>query len=113
MARVVHALSTVALAGAIASACALQQRDVAEQLETRAPINCATAEGDRRVLQSEKVNLAERIAEGVTAVTPAGVVLGAAAGTERTELRVATGKYNTMIDARIAEIVHACGIGGY
>jgi len=112
MLRSVQAFPTVALVGAVASACAVQQQQVEQQLQSPGPINCATAEGDLRVLQSEKASLAERIAEGVTAVTPAGAVLGVVAGTEGTKIQVATGEYNAMIDARIARIVQACGIGG-
>ena len=40
------------------------------------PINCATAEGDLRLLAHEKANVAQRIAEGVTSLTPAGIVIG-------------------------------------
>ena len=107
MVRLVGLLACVALV----SACALQQ----EQVEQQSPgsVNCATAEGDLRVLQAEKANLAQRIAEGATAISPAGIVFGALAGTEGTKIQVATGQYNAMIDARIAEIVHTCGIGGY
>jgi hypothetical protein len=111
MARIVRVFACVALVSA--GSCALRQEKVEQRLQSPGPVNCTTAEGDLRVLQAEKVNLAQRIAEGVTAITPAGVVLGAAAGTERTELKVATGEYNKMIDARIAEIVQTCGIGGY
>jgi len=48
--------------------------------------------------------------EGVTAIYPAGAVLGILAGTETTKLKVAVGEYNTQIDARIAEIKAACGV---
>ena len=109
MTRIVRVLAC----GALVSACALQQKQVAQQLQSPGPVNCATAEGDLRVLQAEKASLAQRIAEGVSAVSPTGFVVGAAAGTEGTKVQVATGKYNTMIDARIAQIVQICGIGGY
>lgn len=48
--------------------------------------------------------------EGVTAVYPAGAVLGIVSGTETTKLKVAVGDYNTQIDARMAQIKAACGI---
>ena len=82
-----------------------------ENLEaTKQPINCATAEGDLRMLASEKANLAEQIAMGVTAIVPVGLVIGVVTLTEGTKFKVATGEYNKMIDARIAEIKSTCGV---
>jgi hypothetical protein len=47
---------------------------------------------------------------GVTAIAPAGLVLGMLTGTEQTKLQVATGDYNSMIDRRITEIKATCGL---
>ena len=74
------------------------------------PVNCATAKGDIRVLEHEKAHVAEEVANGVTAVAPAGAVLGIVTGTEGDKLRVATGEYNRKIDRKIAEIKGACGL---
>ena len=90
--------------------CALQQKKVEQELKSPAPINCATAAGDLRVLRSEKANVAQRILEGATSIYPAGAVMGILTGTEGTKLQVATGKYNDMIDARIAAIQQTCGV---
>jgi len=95
---------------ALSSGCAFQQEKVEQGLKQPHPINCATADGDLRVLQSEKANVAERIAEGVTAVYPSSAIIGLVVGTEGTKLTVATGEYNKMIDARIAEIKRTCGV---
>lgn len=89
-------------------ACAMKHKKVEESLET--PINCATAEADIRVLEQEKVHVAQQIASGVTAIVPISLVVGVITRTERTKIRVATGKYNTMIDERITEIKNHCGI---
>jgi hypothetical protein len=89
-------------------ACASQQKKVEQEMKQ--PINCATAEGDIRMLQHEKAHVAEQIAEGVTAIYPAGLVIGLVTGTEKEKMRVATGKYNKMIDERIAEIKSQCGV---
>jgi len=62
------------------------------------------------VLQSEKANVAERIAEGVTSIYPAGLVVGLITRTEDTKLKVAAGDYNELLDRRIAEIKQTCGI---
>jgi hypothetical protein len=90
-------------------ACAVFKQKEVEQ-EMKQPINCATAEGDIRMLQHEKAHVAQQIIEGVTAITPAGIVIGVVTGTEVVKLKVAVGKYNKMIDARIAEIKETCGV---
>lgn len=97
------------LALAVTSGCALQQKKVETELATPDPVNCATAPGDIRVLQAEKANVAARIAEGATAIYPAGAVLGILMGVERTKLKVASGDYNKAIDERIALIQQKCG----
>lgn len=74
------------------------------------PINCATAEGDIRMLQHEKAHVQDQILRGVSAITPAGAVVGVATGSEGTNLKVATGEYNKMIDKKIQEIKEHCGI---
>lgn len=89
--------------------CAFQQKNVEKELANPAPINCATATGDIRLLNHEKANVAERMVEGVTSIYPASLVIGVVAGTEGTKLKVATGEYNKMIDQRIAEIQETCG----
>lgn len=73
-------------------------------------VNCVTADGDIRVLQSEKSHVAEQIALGVTAIYPAGAIVGLLTGTEGTKFKVATGEYNKMIDQKIAEIKSTCGL---
>jgi hypothetical protein len=74
------------------------------------PVNCATADGDIRLLRSEKAHVAEQIAMGVTAIYPAGLVVGLLTGTEGTKLQVATGEYNKKLDAKIAQIQSECGV---
>jgi len=92
-----------------AGGCASEQKKVEKELTSPDPVNCATAQGDIRVLQHEKANLAERVVEGVTALYPASAVLGLVAGVEGTKLKVATGDYNKAIDDRIALIKQKCG----
>jgi hypothetical protein len=103
--RVTAAGLAVFLAGGCAQQFKRQEKAIEEQ-----PINCATAEGDIRVLRSEKANLAQEIALGVTAIYPAGLVVGLLTGTEGTKLKVATGDYDRMIDEKIAKIRSTCGV---
>jgi hypothetical protein len=74
------------------------------------PVNCATAEEDIRTLENEKASVAERAKAGVTAVAPAGAVLGILTMTEKEKLEVGSGVYNQKIDAKIAQIKRECGI---
>ena len=92
----------------LGAACAPISNQAKEDLAQ--PVNCATAEGDIRVLKHEKAHVAEEAANGVMAVAPAGAVLGIVTGTEGDKLRVATGDYNRKIDRKIAEIKGACGL---
>jgi hypothetical protein len=98
------------LAATSYAGCAFQQKEVESELSRPAAINCATAQGDIRLLQHEKAHVVQRIAEGATSIYPAGLVVGLVTGTEKTKLEVAIGDYNKQIDQRIAEIKSACGI---
>jgi hypothetical protein len=80
------------------------------QQQEAAPVNCATAEGDLRTLQSEKVSAAKQAADGVSAIAPIGLVANAATGQEKGKLMIASGDYNKMIDQKIAQIKSTCGI---
>ena len=102
---------TLAMALAITSVgCARSQKKVMAELKSDSSIDCTTADGDVRLLQHEKANVAERIAEGVTMIYPAGLVIGVVTRTEKTKYQVAVGDYNEAIDKRIAEIKEQCGI---
>ena len=78
------------VAVALVTGCAQQEQQTMRSLQQ--PINCATAQGDIRILQSEKTHVAQQVAAGVTAISPAGFVLGALTGTESTKLQVASGE---------------------
>lgn len=97
------AVATVALAGCT-------ERFAQEEEDVAKPVNCATAEGDIRVLQSEKAHVAEEMASGIFTVAPAAIVYGVVTGTEETRLEIAGGEYNEKIDAKIAEIKTTCGL---
>lgn len=73
------------------------------------PINCATAEGDIRALNAEKEHAKKQQALDVTAITPAGALLGLIKGNEHKKLEILSGDYMKQIDARIAQIHAECG----
>jgi hypothetical protein len=105
-----RSIASVLCALVLLSGCAYQFKEEEKAAAQSKPIDCSTAEGDLRVLKSEKANVAEQIAMGVTAIVPAGLVIGLVTFTEGTKLKVAIGDYNKAIDARIAEIQAKCGI---
>src|SRR4029453_2599773 len=99
-----------AVAGALLMAgCAMQFKEE-EQAAEQQPVRCSTAQGDLRVLQSEKAHAAEQLAMGVMAIYPASAVMGILMGTESTKLQVATGEYNQKIEAKRAEIRRVVGL---
>ncbi len=78
--------------------------------EAAHPTNCAIAHEDIAHLEYEKKSTVERMAKGVSAILPIGLVLHMATGTEDDAVEIATGEYNKRIDMRIAEIKDTCGI---
>ena len=70
--------------------CAFQEKRVEQSLSQ--PINCDIAEGDIRVLESEKAHVGRQVVAGVTSIVPAGIVLGLVTGTTGTKFRVETGE---------------------
>ena len=106
-------LPAAALAMALSSglAACTASKDVKQvEAQEAAPIDCATAEGDIRVLQGEKASVADRMARGITAIVPAGAVVGLVGGQEGAKLEIASGEYNSMIDKRIAAIGARCDL---
>jgi hypothetical protein len=105
--RALLALCVAALL--LAAGCAMNRKKEEKAAEAM-PVNCATADGDIRLLRSEKAHVAERIAQGVTAIYPAGLIVGLLTGTEGTKIQVAAGEYNKKLDEKIAEIQSQCGV---
>lgn len=91
----------------LAGGCAVQEKKNEQKAEAM-PVNCATAEGDLRVLNSEKASTASKIGNGISMVAPIGLVAGLVTGTEKTKWQVSTGEYNKALDTKIAEIKAAC-----
>jgi len=104
-AHVIIVVATLALAG-----CGSAEKFQKTEQDVAQPVNCATAEGDIRVLENEKAHVEQEMANGVFAFVPAAIVVGLATGTEDERLEIAGGEYNAKIDAKIAEIKTACGL---
>lgn len=99
---------TICIATALA-ACASQEAKEVKRAEA-APVNCATAKGDIRMLRSEKASVAQLIAAGVASIVPIGFVVGVATQTEGQSFNMAIGEYNKLLDRKIAEIQRQCGV---
>ena len=96
-----------ALGLVVLSGCAMQEKKEAAAAQAM-PINCATAPGDLRVLNSEKASTASKVGNGISMIAPIGLVEGLVTGTEKTKYQVTTGEYNKALDTKIAQIKTAC-----
>lgn len=105
-------IRTMAMAalGAALAACTASQDVKKVEAQVAAPVNCATAEGDIRVLESEKASVAQQVADGVTSIVPASAVVGLISGQEGAKLQIASGDYDRMIDQKIAVIRTQCNL---
>ncbi len=74
------------------------------------PINCATAEGDLRVLESEKHHVKKQTVSGIFAITPAGFLLNTVTSGSDKDGKVKADDYDAHLDARIAAIKKKCNI---
>lgn len=99
---------TVFVIALVVAACSPQSKEAKQEMAK--PVNCATAEGDIRMLEGEKAHVGKEMLAGVSSFAPAGLVLGVATGTEGEKLEVAGGEYNKKIEARMAEIKSTCGL---
>lgn len=81
-----------------------------EKEDIAAPVDCSTAEGDIRVLKSEKAHVAEEIADGATSIIPIGLVVHLVTRDEGDTFKVGTGQYNKALDKKIAQIKTQCGV---
>jgi hypothetical protein len=91
----------------VLSGCAMQEKKEAAAAQAL-PINCKTAPGDLRLLNSEKASTASKIGNGISMIAPIGLVEGLVTGTEKTKYQVTTGEYNKALDTKIAQIKAAC-----
>ena len=96
--------------GLLGCATEYKQEAKQEQQAKTMPVNCATAEGDIRMLQGEKVSASQQAAAGASAIVPIGALAGLATGTEGAKAQVANGDYNKALDQAIAKIKSTCNI---
>ncbi len=73
-------------------------------------VDCSTARKDIQILTQERASVGKQALSGVRSVVPLAAVVGILRGDYRDRVSVATGKYNSDIDAKIKEIKDTCGI---
>jgi hypothetical protein len=101
----------IAIVGSLALVTGCGGKDAKKEAQIESiPVNCATAEGDIRMLKSEKESAAQQAAAGISTISPIGLIAGFATGTEGAKAKMATGEYNDMIDKKIAEIKQTCNL---
>ena len=86
----------------------------AKQMKAK-PIVCADARQDIAALQGEKASIGRRIAAGARFIVPVSAIVhifqeGAGNPVVKERRAVATGEYNSAIDAKIGEIRAACNV---
>lgn len=99
---------------ALMTACSTVKKEKADYKQAEAdikkPVNCPTAEGDIRGLQSEKIYTGKQVANGILAVIPISLIEGIVTGTEGKRIKMATGDYNKKLDEKIAQIKKECNV---
>ena len=108
MKRLIIVAGTAVAIGIVGCASQYKQQAQQEQQAKNMPINCATAEGDIRMLKSEEVSAKQQAAAGASAVVPIGALAGFATGTEGTKAQIANGDYNRVLEETIDRIKVTC-----
>jgi len=105
-------LIIVLMAAALITGCVSQYKkdEANEKTAENFKVNCATAEGDIRMLQAEKVNAAKEAAAGVSTIVPVGLVVGLITGTEGEKAKIATGQYDKVLSEAISRIQSQCHV---
>ena len=76
----------------------------------KAPVNCSTAKNDIATLEEEKASVGKQMLSGVRAVFPIAAVAGILMGDYSDRVKVATGQYNSDIEAKITQIKQECDL---
>jgi hypothetical protein len=83
--------------------------DTARQ-EMDQPVNCKTARSDIKILEEEKASVGKQVLSGIRSVMPVAVVAGLLMGDYSDRVSVATGRYDSDIQAKIVQIKRVCNI---
>jgi len=78
--------------------------------DLKRPVDCHHAKRDLKVLEEEKASIAKQVLSGVRSLMPIAVVAGILMGDYGDRVEVATGQYNSDIEAKINQIKTACNL---
>lgn len=90
------------------TACASKEKKIEDSLDR--PVDCTNAEGDIRVLKSEKEHADKQVQMGIASILPPAAIMALLTDTYGTQVEIASGDYNEMLDKRIKKIQETCGI---
>ena len=78
--------------------------------DTTAAVDCSTAKADLSTLEHEKKATSDKVAKGILAFTPIGLIVNAATGEDKMDKdqKLSAEEYNKKIDEHIARIKAAC-----
>lgn len=114
----ISTMSSMLLAVAVLVGCQSLEEAKERDEALAAPVNCATAEGDLRVLEGEKQHVAAEKAVGSTRVVPAGHVVAGITeysnqkqvAAQETNVGMFVDQYQQAVDNKIAKIKATCGL---
>lgn len=72
--------------------------------------DCTNANEQIEMLDKEMIRAHEKILSGVASVLPSAAVVSLLSGRWTTNVQIASGEYEKIIDAKIKEIADHCGI---
>ena len=118
------ALISIWLAAALLVGCESIKEAKESDEALSSPVNCATAEGDLRVLEGEKAHAAGQKAAGATMISPVAQIYGGGptggvtedepnvpmVESEQMHIQMEVDRYQQAVDAKIAEIKATCGL---
>lgn len=122
--RVLAAVAVVAVPGALLVACeAIEQAEESNKV-LEAPVNCATAEDDLRILERERASVADRKAAGASTMASTSQIYGSGStggrtgyeissqhmADQQTSLQMQMDRYQQAVEKKIAEIKKTCGL---
>lgn len=82
--------------------------DPAIKANLSAPVDCRSARQDIALLEEERASVGKQILSGVRSIMPIAAVGGILMGDYNDRFEVATGQYNSDIEAKIAQIRRVC-----
>lgn len=88
------------------------QRTSTNEIKRTRP-DCSRAQEQLKMLDAEMVATHERVISGVSSVAPSLAVINILTGNYKTNVEVATGQYEKVLDQKINEIKTTCNLNNF